>query len=275
MSDDSPFRDHHADVVASPEGSHPEVLSTDGLPTARPSRLRVSLGIAVLALVIGLWFVLAPPLLSEWLRPLLRRSPLLPAVAFTDAGLLLALLAAVAVDGAGLRLHLPHPDEKGWLDWVAVPAIIFWHLTVSILAGLIFYLLYQGKMPKADVASLMQTLGHMSIGELLLTAALVAGLAAIFEELVFRGYLVSRLSLLGLHPLVAGVISAVAFGLIHLSGYGLANSLPKVLGMGLVAGLYVGWRGRLWPGMIAHFLVDFGGLAMVGVALKLGAPIGG
>jgi membrane protease YdiL (CAAX protease family) len=78
---------------------------------------------------------------------------------------------------------------------------------------------------------------------------LVAVLPPIFEELGFRGVVFSLLGR-GLEPKETILLSAVAFGLLHLSVPSLVTHVPL--------GLYFGWlrqrSGSLYPSMFAHFL---------------------
>jgi hypothetical protein len=80
--------------------------------------------------------------------------------------------------------------------------------------------------------------------------------AALLEEVIVLGYLVTRLGQLGWSDLQAVGASALLRGSYHLyQGWGgfLGN-----LAMGLLFGLlFVRWR-RTWPFVIAHFLLDVG-----------------
>jgi len=78
---------------------------------------------------------------------------------------------------------------------------------------------------------------------------LVAVLPPIFEELGFRGVVFSLLGR-SLEPQETILLSAVAFGLLHLSVPTLVTHVPM--------GLYFGWlrqrSGSLYPSIFAHFL---------------------
>lgn len=83
-----------------------------------------------------------------------------------------------------------------------------------------------------------------------------AAVAALLEEIVVTGYLITRLRELGRTPAFAIGVSALLRASYHLyQGWGgfFGN---------LVMGVLFGWlflrRGRLWPLIIAHFLLDVG-----------------
>jgi len=84
--------------------------------------------------------------------------------------------------------------------------------------------------------------------------------AGFCEEVAFRGYLMTRLRLLGRFKtwVVPTVISAVAFGVCHTYQGIPGFILITVYGV-LFSLLYIR-TGRLWPCIIAHFLQDFGNL---------------
>jgi hypothetical protein len=78
--------------------------------------------------------------------------------------------------------------------------------------------------------------------------------AAVLEEVVVLGYLIERLRCLGWGQAPAIALSAVVRGSYHLyQGFGpfIANT---------VMGLLFGWihvrTGRLWPFLVAHFVID-------------------
>ena len=79
--------------------------------------------------------------------------------------------------------------------------------------------------------------------------------AAVLEEVIVLGYLVTRLQQVGWTPIAALVGCAVLRGSYHLyQGWG--GFLGNLL-MGLFFGLlFLRWR-RTWPFVIAHLLLDF------------------
>jgi membrane protease YdiL (CAAX protease family) len=103
-------------------------------------------------------------------------------------------------------------------------------------------------------------LGHWWTVPILLLGSLQAG---VLEEVVVAGYLITRLRQLSLTPVAAVVVSALLRASYHLyQGWGgFAGNLAL--------GLFFGWvfvrRGRTWPLVIAHFLID--ALAGIGYIL--------
>ena len=89
--------------------------------------------------------------------------------------------------------------------------------------------------------------------------AVMAGLAPLVEELVFRGLLYGWLSRWG--TVVAWIVSSLAFAAAHLE--------PAHVILVLPLGLWFGWLRRrtdsLWPSLVAHMTNN--GLAVVAAAL--------
>jgi uncharacterized protein len=88
-----------------------------------------------------------------------------------------------------------------------------------------------------------------------LEAAVFAALTAAAEELFFRGALQSLIGVWG---------QALVFGLLHpMPQRGWSYTLYAALS-GLAFGYAVVLTGSLWPGLVAHFLINFQGLLEVG-----------
>lgn len=80
--------------------------------------------------------------------------------------------------------------------------------------------------------------------------------AALLEEVVVLGYLVTRLRQLAWRPEAALAASALLRGTYHLyQGWG--GFLGNVA-LGVIFGIPFLRRGRLWPMVIAHFMLDLG-----------------
>lgn len=79
---------------------------------------------------------------------------------------------------------------------------------------------------------------------------LIAAMAAIGEELFFRGLLLRQIKDITHNWHIAIWISAIAFSAIHMQFYGF---FPRLL-LGALFGYMVLWSGSLWPSMIAHFI---------------------
>lgn len=134
---------------------------------------------------------------------------------------------------------------------------VVWALTFLLVANLILtgvaLVLAQLGMPMpGEIAFLIpkDTLGRI-------VWVLVSATAGFCEEIAFRGYLMTRLRILGKTKtwLMPVVVSSLTFGILH--AY---QSLPGVIILtiygAMFALLYIRTR-SLWPCVIAHFFQDF------------------
>jgi uncharacterized protein len=89
---------------------------------------------------------------------------------------------------------------------------------------------------------------------------LVAWTAGFCEEVAFRGYVLTRLRLVGKFNswLIPVIISSVAFGACH-TYQGLSGFIVITIYGAMFSLLYIR-TGSLWPCIFAHFLWDFGAL---------------
>ncbi len=106
-------------------------------------------------------------------------------------------------------------------------------------------------------------------------AALAGWLAVSFavafgEEGIFRGIVMTALDAAN-RPRRAMIVSSVLFGLIHLAGLAAPIDPRMIMGQALIAfalGLVLGGTrllaASIWPGIIAHFVLDATGLAAAG-----------
>lgn len=121
-----------------------------------------------------------------------------------------------------------------------------------ILSGLAWVLAQIGLPMPGEIAFLIPT---ENTGRLLWV--LVSFTAGFCEEIAFRGYLMTRLRLLGKFKswLIPTVVSVLIFGVCH-SYQGLPGFiLISVYGL-MFSLLFIKTR-RLWPCIIAHFFQDF------------------
>jgi membrane protease YdiL (CAAX protease family) len=120
------------------------------------------------------------------------------------------------------------------------------------LAGIGLYLAAVGVGVNRFVVPVPPTGHWWTVPVLFLNAAE----AALLEEVIVLGYLITRLEQIGWSTVAAVVTSALLRGSYHLyQGWGgfLGN-----LAMGLLFGiLFVRWR-RTWPFVLAHFVLDVG-----------------
>jgi membrane protease YdiL (CAAX protease family) len=80
--------------------------------------------------------------------------------------------------------------------------------------------------------------------------------AAVTEELMFRGYIQSRLMKIYNNPYIAIGITSVFFGLMHFSYGTISNVLVPTI-IGLVFGIFYHKYSNLKVLIVVHFLIDF------------------
>ena len=109
-------------------------------------------------------------------------------------------------------------------------------------------------------------------------ALALAGVAAIAEEVLFRGVLLAHLRR-KLHVHVAVALQAILFGLIH-AGYGSMLHVAAATAFGALMG-YLAHRHGLLPAILVHFVVNVAVLAawaeqaaLLGTAITLLTSLG-
>jgi len=80
----------------------------------------------------------------------------------------------------------------------------------------------------------------------------MAAIGVLFEEVLFRGYLIARFTSIFRNPLESIVVSAVLFGLIH-AQYSVFVIIEMIVTFGIPMGVFYYLSHRLWPCVIAHF----------------------
>lgn len=110
----------------------------------------------------------------------------------------------------------------------------------------------------------------------------LAAFAAVWEEVVFRGFLLGRVRAALPVPETSGAawrrdglavgITALCFGAGH--GYQGALGLLQTTTAGLALGALVVWCGSLWPAIVAHLTIDAAGLLALKALQPLLHPLG-
>jgi len=127
-------------------------------------------------------------------------------------------------------------------------------IVLAIFVGAVGILIYLG----AVALGVNRYVVPVPLGHWWTVPVLILGAAqtALLEEVIVVGYLITRLRQIGWTPVAALAASATLRASYHLyQGWGgfLGN---------LLLGLFFGWnflrRGRTWPLVVAHFLVDVG-----------------
>lgn len=96
-----------------------------------------------------------------------------------------------------------------------------------------------------------------TIDVLILNLIVIALMAALSEELFFRGILQKVLTEFSRNKHIGVWVGAILFSSFHMQFYGF---LPRML-MGAYLGYLFLWSGSLWPGIFAHFINN--GMAVV------------
>jgi membrane protease YdiL (CAAX protease family) len=119
-------------------------------------------------------------------------------------------------------------------------------LGIAIIYGVIFPRLHLSINSNA----IAQIMAHPWPVRLLLVLR-----AALFEETLFRGYAIERLTEITGSRIAAAAISCAAFTAVHLSYWGAAQLIVAGFAGLLLTALYL-WRRDLPANMLTHFLTD-------------------
>ena len=148
----------------------------------------------------------------------------------------------------------------------AVPAGAFirWTLLLASvsLAGLLILLLLERRgwwPPESDLVYLLLPSNRW---EKVWAVFFIAPTAALCEEFLYRGYLMTQLSHLFHSVPWAWGVSSAAFGLAHT--YQRTNGMVRAALLGALLAYPVIRLGSLYPSMAAHFLIDALALAWLG-----------
>lgn len=173
--------------------------------------------------VIPVW--LGARLFSEKSKEYLcMHKPWNPVYYLASAGMLLLALPFVEWLGQ-VNQHIPFPES--WASWM---------------------------QDKEDGANNMikGLLTRHTIQDLLLNIVFIAVLAAVGEELLFRGMLQRLFIKLFRNHWAGIIISAFLFSAIHMQFFGF---LPR-FALGIVLGMVYWYSGSLWVAIAAHFVYD-------------------
>ena len=203
-----------------------------------------------------------------------NRIAALVASAFVLGALMLLVTALFVRHDASWResLGLENRPAGSTLGWSLLGFIGTYAANLLLL---IAYLAAEGNL-EALAARKMSTLGKFAEVPAGMALALVA-FAAIWEEIVFRGFLLGRLRAAMpmrdsrgaalCRDVLAVVLTALVFGTGH--GYQGVLGLVQTAVAGVALGALTIWRKSLWPAIGAHLLIDAFGFAM----LKLLKPM--
>ncbi|MEI2740618.1 MAG: type II CAAX endopeptidase family protein [Chitinophagaceae bacterium] len=109
------------------------------------------------------------------------------------------------------------------------------------------------KEQEAEAAKTIRVLlSKHTIKDLLLNLVCIAGLAAVGEELLFRGIAQRLLIKMFKNHWIGIIVAAFLFSAMHLQFYGF---LPRFV-LGILLGVVYWYSGSLWTAMLAHFIYD-------------------
>lgn len=204
---------------------------------------------------------------AEWLAFALRIPP--PGSAFFVQIAIFALpLLFAAMDGGGIR-SLGLAGSFRLRDLSIVVGLVLLHLVGSTLTS--FYLTLSGALDSGTLPAtgVLDSFGTFALGPFLLIWVGLVFLSGMGEEMLFRGYLITRLERQGFSATASVLVSALLFGLVHWPGYGLWLSLSKAFWFGIPAGLYFSRRRSLWPLVAMHMVVNGVGFGLLYAAQRL------
>jgi membrane protease YdiL (CAAX protease family) len=219
--------------------------------------------ILVVAVPMGLWLALAE-------RFGLGIGGVLPAPVGTLVHVVLNGVFSVALIAFALRRE---PNVRGALGLepmrvgtaigLGLAAVATAYVVQSFAAGI--YLVVSRANIDAELAQKQRWTSALA-GIPLAAVLPLAVFVGVYEEVLFRGFLLGRLRLLFRTPMPAVLISAVLFAAGH--AYQGVLGVVQTSVVGLVLGAVAVARGSIWPCIIAHATIDTFGL----VALRVLRP---
>lgn len=191
---------------------------------------------------------------------------------FTMGGLMLLAVALLVHRDADWRASLGL-QRRPIVETLAYGGVGLLMAYATNIVLVLSYTAVRGSMAEqaADKAKWASKLGDLPFAWVL-PLALFVGL---WEEIVFRGFLLGRLRVAlnagegspRSRTVIAIVICGVLFGAGH--GYQGLLGLMSTSGVGIALGALTVWRKSVWPAIIAHLTIDTIGL----VALKVLKPV--
>jgi len=155
-------------------------------------------------------------------------------------------------------LGLSKPTSNGY--YLTGIAVMLLAIPVTIMIGEINKIIpfpdrIENWMKNAEnnAAEMMSALlSRRTVKDLILNLFCIAGLAAVGEELLFRGMAQRLLIKMFRSPFAGILISAILFSALHMQFYGF---LPR-LALGILLGYIYWYSGSLWAAILAHFIYD-------------------
>ncbi len=170
---------------------------------------------------------------------------------YLSAALTLLLIAGLTAIIASWQAIAP--EQLGWM--VGEPAVALgWGLAataaglgIAWLSGLI------GRRANLEESPLLRLLLPRSATERR-AFLLLAGIGAVCEEYIYRGFALHVLADWTGQPWGAAALTSISFGLAH--GYQRVNGILRSAGLGMVLAVPILWTGSLFPSILAHFWIN-------------------
>lgn len=199
-------------------------------------------------------FILTLPIVLKWMGLLILHSSYTSMFVYSDILYSWGLLGLLALYVAKIEKYpflLWNEQIYPWTFYLKfVLKIMFLSFIGALTIGLSLKLM--GFNNKSDIADKLVAILHKD-RLLVLFVSLTAGIT---EELICRGYLLTRLEMLINKPAVSIIVSAVIFGVLHIS-YGTIAQVLLPFWLGLIYAAYYYKYRNLRVIIICHFLWDF------------------
>jgi membrane protease YdiL (CAAX protease family) len=168
---------------------------------------------------------------------------------------ILGVVLARRLPIASVGLAVPHRNRAIVGTLAAVPAC---YMVALPAVGLYLYL---AGVDMTEMARERQELFDMVPETSLMSLLLLAVFTGIHEELLFRGFILTRIWALARSKVAAVAIGGVLFGLLH--AYQGPIGVIQTTAVGLVLGTIVTLTRSLWPAIIAHVIFNGVSLALI------------
>lgn len=152
--------------------------------------------------------------------------------------------------GFGLRADRLGRD----VAWATIGYLAFWPVcfTIAMLGTYGYEWLFSQEVPEHDVLKMLQE-PEQSAAWTAVAWILAGGIAPLFEELVFRGFLLTWLRNVTRSPWLAILLSGAAFGLIHHPQWHL---VPALAALGILLGYLYARTGSLTLVVLFHAIFN-------------------
>ncbi len=156
---------------------------------------------------------------------------------------------------ASIGVAVPHPARAIIGTLVAVPAC---YVVFVPAVGIYLYL---AGVDMTEMAEERQVFFDMMPETSVLSLLLLAVFTGMHEELLFRGFILTRFNAMFRSKIAAIVFCGALFGLAH--AYQGPIGIIQTTAVGLVLGTIVTLTRSIWPAIIAHGLFNSIGLALI------------